>query len=94
MNLTNLTTGSQVIGFKIQKACALTEEELGHLTVRGTGLNIVAKLQEHGAKAEEPCADIVMAVEQGKVLGSMWMVRNLNVLLNLTDLTEFSFSRI
>ena len=81
------------------------EEDLGHLTVRGTGINIVAKFQEHGAKAEEPCTAIVMAVEQGKVLGSMWRIsgnlghvkfslgrvggsQNLNVWLNLTDLTE------
>ena len=86
-------------------------EELGHLTVRGAGLNAVAKLQGHGAKAEETCAAIVMAVEQGKVMGSMWMItwnlghvkfstgkvggsRNLNVWLDLTDLTEFSFPRI
>ena len=62
------------MGFKIHKASVLTEEELGHLIVRGTSLNVVAKLQEHGAMAEEPCAAIVMSVEQGKVQVSMWMV--------------------
>ena len=55
------------MGFKIRKACVLTEQELGHLTVRGTGLNIVSKLQQHGAKAEELCAAIVIAVEYAKV---------------------------
>ena len=99
------------MGFKVHKASVLTEEELGHLVVRGTGLNVAAKLQEHGAVAEEPCAAIIMSVEQGKVQGSMWMItgnmgsvkfstgkvgggRNVNVWLNLTDLTQFSFPRI
>ena len=58
------------MGFKIQKACVLTEQELGHLKVRGAGLNILAKLQQHGSKAEEPCAAIFMAVENAKLLGS------------------------
>ena len=62
------------MGFKIHKACVLTEEELGHLTVSGASLNVVVKLQEHGANAEEPCAAIVMAVEPCKVMVSMWMV--------------------
>ena len=62
------------MGFKIQKACVLTEQELGHLTVRGTGQNIVAKLQQHGAMAGEPCAAEVIVVEDAKVLGSVWIV--------------------
>ena len=62
------------MGFKVHKAPVLTEEELRHLVVHGTGLNVAAKLQKHGAVAEEPCKAIIMSVEQGKVQGSMWMV--------------------
>ena len=61
------------MGFKIQKACVLTEQELGHLTVRGTGQNIVAKLQQHVAKAVEPCAAVVIACKStGVSVDGQW----------------------
>jgi hypothetical protein len=88
-----------------------TEHELGSITVRGTGLNIVAKLQHYGAMTGELCTELVIAVENVEVLGSVWMMSgtlgqvkfstgrvggswNLNVWLDLSDMTELTFPNL
>ena len=60
--------------FEQIKPKALSPSEWASLTVNGTGIQVTQELRRQGAEASDPCAVIIIPIENGQVKGSRWTV--------------------
>ena len=60
--------------YDITKATTMSTSKLASLKVSGVGTEISTKLAEFSGNSQKPTAGVLMAVENGQIKGSKWVL--------------------